>query len=173
MAKSDSEVLIEEPDQRIAACGFSLAYAANRKIAARASRPRISSVRASGPRVSLAVIGGLMRLLAQERVEKLLQDRPRNKAGRCRITLAFVMNHKCWSGLHRNLGAEHDVLDDVRIHWAASLRLRQGVINFGGGRRASAALQDCLHAFEIRGAQPGGHILFQVAVGGPFSLVVE
>src|SRR6202041_3066327 len=70
MAKSDSEVLIEEPDQRIAACGFSLAYAANRKIAARASRPRISSVRASGPRVSLAVIGGLIRLLAQERVEK-------------------------------------------------------------------------------------------------------
>src|SRR5580693_2237408 len=173
MAKSDSEVLIEEPDQRIAACGFSLAYAANRKIAARASRPRISSVRASGPRVSLAVISGLIRLLAQERVEELFQDRPRNKAGRCRIALTFVMNHKCRSGLNRNLSTEHDVLDDVRIHRAASLRLRQGVINLGRGPRASAALHDCLHAFEIRGTQPGGHILFQVAVRGPFGLVVE
>src|ERR1700691_608244 len=161
MAKSDSEVLIEEPDQRIAACGFSLAYAANRKIAARASRPRISSVRASGPRVALAVIGGLMRLLAQERVEKLLQDRPRNKAGRCRIALAFVMNHKCWSGLHRKIRAEHDSLDDVRIHGAASLRLRQRVINCGGGLRSSAAVQYCLHTLKIRGAHPSGHILFQ------------
>src|SRR5580658_139394 len=130
MAKSESEVLMEEPDQGMAACGFSLAYAANRKIAARASLPRISSVRAMFPRVSLAVIGGWNRLLAQERVEKLLQNRPGDDSGGSGIALAFVMNHKSGSGLHRNLGAEHDVLDNVRIHRAASLGLGQGAINF-------------------------------------------
>src|SRR5580704_12739316 len=140
MAKSESEVLMEEPDQGMAACGFSLAYAANRKIAARASRPRISSVRARLPRVSLVVISGLFRLLGQERVEKLLQNRPRNNARGRRIALAFVMNHKGGSGLHRNLGAEHDVLDDVRIHSAASFGLRQGAINLRCRRRAGTAL---------------------------------
>src|SRR5271155_1567473 len=173
MAKSESEVLIEEPDQGIAACGFSFAYAANRKIAARASRPRISSVRARFPRVSLVVIGGLIRLLAQERIEKLLQNRPRNNSGRRRITLAFVVNHKGGSGLHRNLSAEHNVLDDVWIHRAPSLGLRQGAIYLRRGRGAGAALQDCLDALEIRGAQSARDIFSQVAIGGPFGLVVE
>src|SRR5208282_219914 len=100
MAKSESDVLIEDPDQGIAACGFSLAYAANRKIAASANLPTISSVCARLRRVSLAIIGGLVRLLAQECVEKLFQDRPGNYSGRCRIALAFVMIHKCGRGLH-------------------------------------------------------------------------
>ena len=59
MANRDSEVFTEERDQGMVACGFSFAYAAKRKIAANASRPKISSVRASPPRVSLAVIGWL------------------------------------------------------------------------------------------------------------------
>src|SRR5271156_4603228 len=145
------------------ACGFSLAYAATRKIAARTRRPKISSVRATGPRVPLAVIA-LDSLLAQERVEELFQNRPGYKSGRRRIALAFVANYKCGSGLHRNLGAEHDILDDVRIHRAASLTLRQGAINLRGGRRAGAALQNRLDALEVCGADGAGHIFFQVAV---------
>jgi len=57
MANRDSEVFTEERDQGMVACGFSFAYAAKRKIAANASRPKISSVRARLPRVSFGVIG--------------------------------------------------------------------------------------------------------------------
>src|SRR5580658_1690120 len=151
MAKSESDVLTDEPDHGMAACGFSLAYAAKRKIEASASRPRISSVRATGSRVSLAVIG-LASLLAQERIEELFQNRPGNNAGGGGVTLAFVMNHKCGSGLHRNRAAQHDILDDGRIHCAARVGLRQRAVNPGDGRRSGAAIQNCLDALEIRGA---------------------
>src|SRR5271154_5813239 len=103
MAKRESEVLMDAPDKGTAACGFSLAYAATIKIAARASRPSNNSVRAKFPRGSLGVIGGLARLLAQERVEKLLQNRPGDDAGGCGVALAFVVNDKGRSSLHRNL----------------------------------------------------------------------
>src|ERR1700723_2754449 len=102
MAKSESDVLIEEPDQGMAACGFNFAYAAKRKIAARARRPSSRSVRARLPRVSLGMIGRLW-LLAQERVEELLQNRPGDDAGGRRIALAFVANDKCGGRLHRKL----------------------------------------------------------------------
>src|ERR1700728_1714582 len=130
MAKSESEVLMEEPDQGMAACGLSFAYAAKRKIAARASRPSRSSVRARFPCVSFCVIAAPARLLAQERIEKLLQNRPSNDAGGRRIALAFVMNDKGRSGLHRNLIAEHDILHNVLVHGAAGIGLRHGAIGF-------------------------------------------
>src|ERR1700693_4379327 len=44
MANIDSDVLMDDPDQGICACGFSLAYAAKRKTPARARRPRISRI---------------------------------------------------------------------------------------------------------------------------------
>src|SRR5580698_6106576 len=125
MAKSESDVFTDAADQGTAACGFSLAYAATRKIAARISWPRISSMRPRLPRASLAGIGGLIWLLAQERVEKLLQNRPGNNSRRRGIALALVMNDKCGCSLHRYRGSQHDVLDDVRIDGAASFGLRQ------------------------------------------------
>src|SRR5271156_2701818 len=128
MANSERDVLMEEPDQGMAACGFNFAYAAKRKIAARASRPSSRNVRARFPRVSLRVIGGRLRLLAQERIEKLLQNRPGDDSGGRRVALPFVVNDKGRRGRYRNLVAQYDVLHDVSVHRAARISLRQGAV---------------------------------------------
>jgi len=56
MANIESDVRIDALDQGMAACGFSFAYAAKRKIPARASRPTISRIGARCLRVSFVVM---------------------------------------------------------------------------------------------------------------------
>src|ERR1700722_9330170 len=101
MANIESDVLIEAPDQPMAACGFNLAYAAKRKNPARASRPMINRIRPSDPRASF-VIEYSQLLLAQKRIKKLLQNRVSHDAGRRRVLLTLVENYKGGRGLYRD-----------------------------------------------------------------------
>src|SRR5271163_2750513 len=99
MANIEREVLIDAPDQPIAACGFIFPYAAKRKTPARNTRPMISRFCPSDPRVFVVIE---VSLLAQQRVEKLLQNRISHESRRRRILLSLIENYERRRSLHRH-----------------------------------------------------------------------
>jgi len=95
----ESEIFTEVIDHGMFACGRSFAYAATTNTAAKASR---ASKRMTRARPAPARELSLM-LLAEELIEELLQDGPRNRSGRRRVRLALVVNAERGRVLHGDL----------------------------------------------------------------------
>src|ERR1700723_4231031 len=114
-------------------------------------------------------------LLTQERIEKLLQDGPRNDTRARGQTVALVRDDVGRCRLHGNLVAECSVLIDIGIQSAGLGGLRTQCKRRGLNRRVAripAALHLALHALEIRGGHRPGNVLFDVSVHRPGVLVV-
>src|SRR5271156_700484 len=170
MANMEREVLIDAPDQPIVACGFIFAYAAKRKIPASANRPASSSNHPIDPRVFVVI--EIFSLLAQQRIEELLEDRVGYYSRRGRVFLALINDNECRRSLHRYGISEPDVLHDEGVNATTWFGFGYGAICFRFRTRNSAGLQYRLHAFEIRRAHRRRNELFNIAVRGPCALVV-